>query len=164
MPEEKKSIPTSETTTQPENSEKQGMTDIYMHEWNDEEPITDSERSMSERMFMFSRIILYIILGLSALGPIQALRKSTDPGQGIFPIMLYPLLIFLHIRLVNRVQSEFANDKDYLVGGMLLLFVAIVITIFSFTVSFPVAIVRYLGLIVAAIHIIFSVEVLKRYK
>lgn len=140
------------------------MSDIYMHECRDDESKEEINRSFPEKLFTFSRIVLYIILGLSILEPIQSLRSSENPSQGMIPIVIFPLLIFLHMRLVEKVQSQFANGKDYLVGGILLLFVAFVILLLSLFLSFPLAIIKLLGVLVAIVHVVFAFEVLSRYK
>lgn len=155
--------------TQPDSSteEEKGtvpMVDLFISEAGTAKNDDPGEKSLVARLFQFSRVMLYIALGLSTIEPLKNLQKSQNVSEAILPIVLYPFLIFLHMRLVKKVESELANNKDYLLGGILFFFVAGVLFILSLTISVPYAFLRGLGILISIIHLLYGISVLRRYK
>lgn len=140
------------------------ISDIYMREVSSTSSEDRDERSIPAKLFTFSRVILYLLLGLWVLKPIMNFQKAASFSQAMLPIVIYPLLILLHKRLVDKVESELANNKDFLLGGILLFFISVAILVLSLIAPVPFILLRALGILISIIHLLYGVEVLQRYK
>lgn len=132
-----------------------------------ESPIITSkdplEVALGDKLFPMAQTLLYIFLGLACIGPIRAMMGGKPATEQLPLLLLFPFLILLHRKLIEKIESEFANGRDYLMGGIVLLFASLIV--FTVSIIAPIHILmRPLGVISALCHMIYAVNVLQRIK
>lgn len=140
------------------------MVDLYIRENTPPEAEEAVSHSVTTKIFIVSRVLLYLLFVLSALSSIKTTGTKQELSNGFLPFVIYPLVILIHSKLIKKVESELANNKDYLLGGILFFFIAAILGVASIAVSVPFVFLRIVGVLIALSHALYGVEILRRYK
>lgn len=132
-----------------------------------QEPILQStqtgEVTLGDKVLPLAQTLLYLLLGVACIGPIKAMKEGKPATEQLPLLLLYPFLILLHHKLIEKIESEFANGRDYLMGGIVILFASVIVLTISVVVPMHI-LMRPVGVLSALGHMMYAVSVLQRIK